>query len=55
MSKSKLFYEEVNILNVKKFDFYKVIYPLRDEILFLKDFSPKYILLYIKFIIFYNI
>ena len=49
----KEFYKEENILNVKKFDFYKVIYPLKDEILFLKDFSPKYILLYIKFIIFY--
>jgi len=49
----KKYYTEIDVSNINKYSLYKIIKPLNDEIIFIRDFNIKYLFNYLKFLIYY--
>tara|TARA_X000000950_G_scaffold145880_1_gene180274 strand:- start:409 stop:1503 length:1095 start_codon:yes stop_codon:yes gene_type:complete len=49
----KKFYTEIDLSKINKNSLYKIIKPLNDEIIFIRDFKIKYLSTYLKFLLFY--
>lgn len=49
----KKFYTEIDVNRINKYSLYKILKPLNDEIIFIRDFNVKYLFKYLKFLIYY--